>query len=42
LDIRRVVLSVPSADVSSRTQILRDLDEITPIVQRHSGTIAAL
>jgi probable F420-dependent oxidoreductase len=35
LGVRRVVLSVPSANVSSGIEILRDLDEITPIVQRH-------
>ena len=37
LGIRRVVLSVPSAEVSSGLEIVRDLDEITPIVQRHGA-----
>jgi probable F420-dependent oxidoreductase len=36
LGIQRIVLSVPSAEVASADEILRDLDEITPIVQRHS------
>ena len=35
LGIRRVVLSVPSADVLPGSEIRRDLDEITPVVQRH-------
>lgn len=35
LGIRRVVLSVPSANVVPDSDIRRDLDEITPIVQRH-------
>ena len=33
LGIRRVVLSVPSADVLPGSEIRRDLDEITPVVQ---------
>ena len=38
LGIRRLVLSVPSADVLPASEIRRDLDEITPIVQRHRTT----
>jgi probable F420-dependent oxidoreductase len=36
LGIRRVVVSVPSADVIPPSDIRRDLDEITPLVQRHT------
>ena len=35
LGIRRVVVSVPSAEVVPAADIMRDLDEITPLVQRH-------
>ena len=39
LGIRRVVVSVPSADVIPPSDIRRDLDEIAPIVHRHMEDI---
>ena len=37
LGVQRVVVSVPSAGLSTAEQILRDLDDITPVVERYSN-----